>query len=109
MKILFSIILIALVSSVKAGHADVTNITNVSETNITEEQAAGVAMAIALGQHQFDWGTDRLQGSISAGNFDDETAGSFALAKRIDGLLLNGSVGHTSGETAVGVAAGWRW
>ena len=114
MKTLLLIILLTATNVMADPHSrtyitEVTEVTNVTEVTTTEEQAAGVALAIALGQHQFDWGTDRLQGSISGGSYDDENAGSVAFGKRLKNTLVNISVGRVHGENAYGAAAGWRF
>ena len=117
MKTLLTIILTVLMTSAMADRGPyltaprsyITEVTHITEVNITEDQAAGVALAIALGQHQFDWSTDKWQGSASAGHYDDESAGSVALGKRFNGFLFTGSAGRVHGENAYGVATGWRW
>ena len=118
LKTLLTIMLVALTTSawadkpkhyLTAPRPYVTENTNVTEVTSITTEAAGVAMAIASGQHQFSWSTDKWQSSVSAGSWDDETAGSVAMGKRFKGFLFNGSAGRIHGENAYGVAAGWRW
>jgi len=111
MKITILIFLIiALFSDAEAHETHVTEVTNITNTTrITQEQAAGVALGIAAAQHQFYLETDDLQGSIGGGNYEGENAVSFAMAKRFKGILINGSVGGSSGNIGTGVGANWRW
>ena len=88
---------------------EVTEVTNIVETNITEEEAGGIALALALGAHHFDMATNAWQGSVSGGHFEDQSAGSVAIGKRFNGFLFSGSAGRAHGENAYNASAGWRW
>lgn len=88
---------------------DTTNITNnyLTENTIIsgtsdEDLAAGLAMALAAGAHQFDFSTYDYQGSIvgSWETGDDENAVSFGLAKHFKKVnaLLHTSYTQSSGE-----------
>ena len=88
---------------------EVTEVTNINETNITEEEAGGIALALALGAHHFDHATNAWQGSVSGGHFEDQSAGSVAIGKRFNGFLFSGSAGRAHGENAYNASAGWRW
>jgi hypothetical protein len=50
-----------------------------------------VAAALAAGSCQFDY-SKGFQGCVGAGYWDDESAVSFQVGKRVDDLLLNGGV-----------------
>ena len=90
-----------------------TFITEVTEntfvTNTTTEQAAGVALAIAASQHNFYLETNDWQASIGLGSYDNQGAASFGIAKRLKGVLVNGSVGRSNGATGYGLGASLRF
>ena len=116
MKTLLTIILLTLVSSAWADKlhkpyltAPITRITQVNETTITKDQAAGVALAIAGNQHHFDFATDDWQASVGLGSYNEEDAASLAMGKRLKGVLLNGSVGRADGEYGYGIGMNWRF
>ena len=87
-------------------HDQPTTNTTTNNTVINNE---GVALAIAKAQHHFDFGTHSWQGSIGVGTFDSESAISFGVAKRLDRVLVNGSVGFEDGKTGAGVGINWRF
>ncbi len=65
----------------------------------------GVALSLATSQHQFDWSTDRLQGSVGVGVYKGESAVSIGLGKRFGKVLVNGAVGESGGSVGVN----WRF
>jgi len=62
---------------------------------------SGVASAIAAAQHQYSYGILGWQGSLAVGSYDNKTEYSFGIAKRYNGILYNGSVGHNSAGAAI--------
>ena len=75
----------------------------------TDGRSEGVALSIATSQHHFDFGTHSLQGSVGAGSFNGNSAISFGMAKRLDRVLINGSIGTEKGDSAIGVGVNWRF
>lgn len=75
------------------------------ENKITE----GVASAIAISQHHFDWGTKSWQGSVGIGAFDSKTAFSFGLAKRFNKTLISGTVSEEQGKYGGGIGIGFHF
>ena len=73
------------------------------------QETKGVALAIAKSQHNFDWSTEKLQGSIGMGSFEGKDAISFGIGKRVGQILLNGSVGVESGNHGYGAGITWRF
>jgi hypothetical protein len=69
----------------------------------------GVALAIAKAQHSFDWSTEKIQGSVGMGSFDNNDAISFAAGKRVGQILLNGSIGRENSKYGYGVGVTWRF
>jgi len=90
---------------------DTTNITNnyTEVTHVVEETNTGTAMAIAVAQHHFGFGTYSWQGSASAGFYDGEQAYSAGLAKRFEEVLINGTISRESDETGYGIGANFRF
>ena len=92
---------------------EITEVTNVTEltniTNHTTEQADGVALAIANGQLNFDFATNDYQAGIGLGSFDGEDAVSVGIGKRLNGVLLNGSIGREGNKYGYGIGANWRF
>jgi hypothetical protein len=83
---------------------------NTYVTEITEvTQGQSTALAIASGQHQFDWATDNWQAGVAGGVFKEESALSFGVAKRWDGALLSGSISRTGNDNGYGAAMSWRF
>jgi len=66
---------------------------------------SGIATAIAAAQHQYSYGILGWQGSLAVGSYDNKTELSFGIAKRYNGILYNGSVGHDS----LGAAINWTF
>lgn len=69
----------------------------------------GVAIGIATAQHNFDFGTYELQGSVGVGSYDTAEAASFALGKRFNRVMINGSVGAENGKLGLGAGFNWRF
>lgn len=67
------------------------------------------ALGLAASGHQFYWGQKKLQGSFSAATHGDSKALSFALGKRVDKVLLTGSVTQSEGDMAVVGGASWTF
>lgn len=86
-------------------HHEPTNTGNAAPSNTGN----GIALSLATAQQHFDFGTHSWQGSIGAGTFDSDAAISFGVAKRLDRVLVNGSVGFESGKTGVGIGVNWRF
>ena len=66
-------------------------ITENYRTDVSNDMNDGVALNLSAAALQFDWSTDAWQYSGGLGNYENRTAGSFGLAKRFGGILLNGS------------------
>jgi len=62
----------------------------------------GVALGIAMSQLGFDWGTSSYQAGVSVGSFDTNDAISIGLGKRVDRVLLNGSIGREGNKYGYG-------
>ena len=91
------------------GSSDTTVIVNL--TDAQAKDASGVALSIATSQHQFDFGTYSLQGSVAVGGYGDSNAFSFGVGQRMckGCMMINGSVGIEQGELGYGVGANWRF
>ena len=76
-------------------------------TNITENK--GVALAIAKSQHNFDWSTEKWQGSLGTGSYDGQDAISIGVGKRFSNVLLNGSIGRESDKYGYGFGINMRF
>lgn len=89
-----------------AGGKHHTTIENTYNTYINEFEYDSAALGIALGQHQFDFGTRQLQGALGYGYIDGRSALSGAIAKQFDDeLLIHGTIGcSTSGDVCGGGA-----
>ena len=89
----------------KHHHATTEN-TYIDNTYINEFEYDSAALATALGQHQFDFGTRQLQGALGYGYIDGRSALSGAIAKQFDDeLLIHGTIGcSTSGDVCGGGA-----
>jgi len=69
----------------------------------------GVAAALASSQHNFGFYTPKTQWSIAGGQFDNESALSIGLGKRLGDVLINGSVVNESGEIGFGIGLSGRF
>ena len=83
----------------------VINNTTISTTinQVTKREYSGQALAIAAAQHSFNSSTFALQWSIGAATYEDTDALSIAIGKRVNGLLLNGSIGIENGSKGAGI------
>lgn len=81
-----------------------------TQENYYSDSAGGIALAIAT-FHPFDYATKKWQGSVNSGYYDGESAVSFGLAKRFDGMdaLLNSSYGQNNGKHAATFGILWRF
>jgi len=73
------------------------------------EKANGTALAIAMSQLSFDWSTKDYQAGVGLGNFNDQDAISIGFGKRVDRLLINGSVGRESNKYGYGFGVNWHF
>lgn len=107
-KALLTILLLLPISAYahKPYQAPVTNVYN-STSNIYNQE--GVALAIAMAQHQFDWGTHSWQGSVGLGSYAGNDAISLGVAKRFDRTLITGSLGRTGADYGFGISINWRF
>ncbi len=80
-----------------------------TQTTTNYANIKGVASAIALGQHNFDWSTKSWQGSASVGAYDSTTAFSFGLAKRFNKTLISGSVSEENGKIGGGASVRFQF
>ena len=80
-----------------------------NSTNVNSTNTQGIATALASAQHQFDFGTHRWQGSIGLGSYESNSAISFAIAKRLDRVLVNANFSHEDNHTGAGVGVNWRF
>ena len=106
--ILFTLIWICIPFIVKADSRhdeSAINNTTINHTinQITKYEYSGQALAIAAAQHSFNSSTFALQWSIGAATYEDTDALSIAIGKRVNGLLLNGSIGIENGTTGAGI------
>jgi len=69
----------------------------------------GIALGIASAQTQHDFGTHKWQWSAGYGYYDSNDAISLSIAKRVDRVLINGSVGREGSETGYGVGISGRF
>jgi len=117
MREIISVVLLFLCSSVFASDAFVNTVehTNTETIVVKNSGSAGVAQSLAAAQHHFDFGTYSYQGSLGAAQYNNKTALSFGLAKRMckdqykNCVMINGSVGITDGREAVGAGINWRF
>jgi hypothetical protein len=72
-------------------------------TVINTETANGAALAIAMSQLGFEWGTKSFQAGVGLGSFDGEDAISIGIGKRVDRLLINGSIGREGNKYGYGL------
>lgn len=72
-------------------------------TEINTETANGVALGIAMSQLGFEWGTKSFQAGIGLGSFDGQDAISIGIGKRVDRLLINGSIGREGSKYGYGL------
>ena len=79
----------------------INNITLINQT--IKKEYSGQALAIAAAQHSFNSSTFALQWSIGAATYEDTDALSLAIGKRVNGLLLNGSIGLENGSKGAGI------
>jgi len=70
---------------------------------------SGTAIALAASQHTYSYGIKSLQGSFAVGTYEDETAISFGLAKKIDKILINGSVSNERGKLGLGASINFHF
>lgn len=56
-----------------------------------DDNDKGVATALSAGSCMFDW-SKGIQGCGAVGYYEDQSAVSFQVGKRVDDLLLNGGV-----------------
>lgn len=73
----------------------------------------GSALGVAAAQHQFDFGTHSWQWAAGAAYIDGNNitcdALSFGIGKRIDRVVINGSISRESDTTAYGVGINGRF
>ena len=75
------------------------------------DYAETLAYIAAVGQHHFDHGTYKWQGSVGGGFADDESAVSFALGKRFEGVngLFTISYGQVNDNSVFGFGGSFRF
>jgi len=73
-----------------------------SDTPTNAVNQDGVALGIAMSQLGFDWGTSSYQAGVGVGSFDTNDAISIGLGKRVDRVLLNGSIGREGNKYGYG-------
>lgn len=76
--------------------------TVIEKTTIIE-RVEGIALGIAHASLQFDPKETRLQWSVGAGTYENDSAFAFGLAKDINCILLNMSVGSENGNQSLGI------
>ena len=69
----------------------------------------GTALGIATGNHHHDFGTHKWQWSAAYGHYQDNDAFSVSIGKRVDRVLINGSIGREGSETGYGVGLNGRF
>ena len=90
--------------------SETTNLTltsGISDSDLAE----GLAGAMAIGGHQFDFSTHQFQGSITAGLFDSEEAYSIGIGKRFKKIdaLFHGAATQIGSENAFVVGGTFRF
>lgn len=94
------------------GHSEESSTIINNTTNITYKTTStvsGMALGLAASQHNFDLSTYAYQWSIGAAYYDNEDAISFALGKRINNILINGSIGYENGTRGAGIGVNGRF
>lgn len=81
----------------------------IQEQYTITDTTEGVSLGIATAQHHFDLGTHKWQWSAGYGYFDGNDAVSFSIGKRVDRVLINGSIGREGGKTGYGVGLNGRF
>ena len=78
---------------------------------VDNSNTSGVALGIAATQHHFDFGTYKWQGSLGLGRFENNTAISIGIAKRLkdEDVMINGSFGMENGRTGGGIGLNGRF
>jgi YadA-like membrane anchor domain len=76
---------------------------------INNETASGVALAIAMSQLSFDWSTRAYQAGIGLGSFNGADAISLGLGKRVDRMLINGSIGREGDKYGYGMGISFHF
>jgi hypothetical protein len=92
---------------------EVTEVTSITSGVSDKDLAEGLALALAAGGHQFDYGTHAFQGSI-VGSYEsdqEQSAVSFGLAKHFQDMdaLLHTSYSQSSGEHYLTFGGTWRF
>lgn len=78
-------------------------------TIINTETANGVALAIAMSQLSFDWSTKAYQAGVGLGSFNGDDAISLGIGKRVDRLLINGSIGREGNKYGYGLGISFHF
>jgi len=94
-------------------HETTVNVTNVYPTQSVSQtvstKVSGVALGIATSQLVFDAGTSKTQISAGIGSFDDSDALAVGIGKKIDNLMLNGSIGFEDGKKGYGAGVSFKF
>jgi len=116
MKNLILIALLAITTNILADSEHNTT-TNISETiiekSITIVESNSVALPMAIGMHQFDYGSYAVQKSVTAAWEEESVAVSAAMAYRdcitcgLSSIAV--AIEDNSDETKIGVAVGYTW
>ena len=74
-----------------------------------ETDHSGIALGIANAQTNFDFGTHKWQWSAGAGYYEGETGLAFGIGKRVDRVLVNGTISREGNENGYGVGLHGRY
>ena len=80
-----------------------------SPPTISPQKASGAALAIAMSQLSFDWSTRAYQAGVGLGSYDDLDSIAVGFGKRVDRMLINGSVGRENGKYGYGFSVNWHF
>lgn len=81
----------------------------IETTIINNESANGAALAIAMSQLSFDWSTKSYQAGIGLGSFNGNDAISLGIGKRVDRMLINGSIGREGNKYGYGFGVSFHF
>jgi len=84
-------------------------IQNTTERVIEKVSQKGVALGIATSQLIFDASTSKTQIAAGVGVFDESDAIAVGLAKKVDNLMLIGSIGWEDGRKGYGAGVSFKF
>ena len=100
--IIFFYVTLGIWGSIQASERHHHNVTNIMESK-------GTALAIAGSQCHFDLNTQGLQGCAGFGKYDGSSSSVIGIGKRIDNMLINGTIGREDGHSGVGLGLNFKF